>query len=1067
MRWLKSKALFMIMVVVFATFSVSLLAPEVSADSQVCCEKTKTGEYCTLASATDCDPNYNSASVSSCSQASFCKSVCCIDNSEGNCYSNTPFSTCYNQINTTYDSNVPSCDPRVVSACRLGCCNLGGSYSLKTETQCKVEVEKLPEYFAGQNYFNPSITNEYDCLQQGRSQEEGCCVSIDGTCSYTSKDQCSTTSFVQQGAGFYKNTYCSDSSLNCGCTSHAKKSCIENSDDVYWFDSCGNKEEVAEDCDLDSKLTICGLNDAKTDYTCRTANCVNPKVYPRSPNTNVSVRKHSESWCVYESAVGAFLDRPGTKHYRATCSRGVEQIEECRDFREEICIEANVQSSDLGSFSEAQCLYNDIYDSPINERISTVPLGFKFWEGASRYSPRRQGSDVCAQGNVECTVWYVKEKRGSEWRCKGNCQCENQAWLGDVANYCKSLGDCGADKNILGVRSDDGFVVEWRGHAGGQKPTKISEDTWNSWPDDGIYGGIKSIDEAASNERVRDSGLKRNEQIGNEYATYTALGGIIAGIVAYGIAYVALGVATQLALAAVAVEVGATATAAIATAAAASAASAATVIGIVVAIVILIVAAILAIVYTGGNVRTKVVNIYCNPWVAPSGGKDCAKCNTDPLGCTEYKCKSLGQACALINEGTAEQKCVDQHPNDVNSPIITPWQETLTKGYSIFKLQNGYEIQPKVKPFTRISFGFKTNEPAQCKLDTQHTKSINEMPHFFNNNPLYITEHNVSLSLPNGKDFTYYIRCRDAKGNANLAEYAIKLSTEAGADLTPPIIELTSIENGASIRNDVANTTLIAYLNEPANCKWSTTDKNYESMENLFACEFETYEDQTFYNLYQCITALTNIKPGLENNFYFKCKDNAGNENKESYKFSLRRSSPLTLSVVTDPKIEGTKLPAKQFEIKATTSAGSEDGKAKCRFMQGSIEDFDRMIDFFTTDTAQHSQQLQLKEGNYQINIVCRDSALNEAKQKLLFKVEEDTTPPKLTQVYKQAGSVFFTVDEPSKCEFAESTFTFGQGTSLAAVYTKNFAIQKPAKEYWIACQDIYENTMGPIHVVP
>lgn len=1038
MRWIKSKALSMILVLVCATFSISLLAPDVSAEQQVCCEKTKSGEFCTLASASDCDQNFNTAAVSSCSQASFCRPVCCIDNSEGTCYANTPFSTCYNQVNTTYDSNVPSCDSRVVAACRLGCCNIGGAYSLKTEQQCSVEAEKNPTYFAGQQYFDPAVTNEYDCLQKGRSQEEGCCLALEGTCSFESRDQCATSSrnIVKSGdPGFYKNTYCSDDSLSCSCTSHAKKGCIEGSDDVYWFDSCGNKEAIAEDCDLDSKLTVCGLNNAGNDYVCKTANCVNPKVYPHSPNTNVSVRKHSESWCVYEGAVGSFLDRPGTKHYRATCSRGIEQIEECRDFREEICVEATVGSSDLGNFSEAQCLYNDIYDSPIDQRISTVPLGFKFWQGASRYSPKRQGADICAQGNIQCPVYYVKESRTANYGVRGNGQCETQGWIDDAANYCKSLGDCGADINILGVKSTDGFVVEWTDWPHDPRPTSVSENAWNSWSKDGVFGGIKALDEAATKEGFKAGEMKRLEHV-SQYFGYAAA------------AYAAIGLMIILGT---------------------SAATLATipVLGWIAAVIILLIMAGISIYYSGSDVNVKTVHVYCNPWVAPSGGKDCSKCDSDPLGCTEYKCKSLGQACGLINEGTAEQKCIDQHPNDVNSPIITPWSETLTKGYSVFKLQSGYEIQPKVKPFTRITFGFKTNEPAQCKLDTKHTKSIDEMPHFFNNNPLYLTEHNVSLSLPNGQDYNYYIRCRDAKGNANSAEYAIKLSTEVGADLTPSIIEATSIENGASIRSDVENTTLIVYINEPSQCKWSTIDKNYDSMENIFVCDTETYKDQTFYNLYQCAVGLTNIKSSVENNFYFKCQDSAGNINQESYKFSLRRSSPLTLSISTVPKIEGNKLPSQSFEIKTATAGGSEDGKAHCRFSQGTLTNYDTMIDFFSTDSTQHSQQLQLREGSYQLNVICRDDALNEVTQKLQFKIEEDKIPPKLTQVYKQAGTVFFTVDELAKCEYSESTFTYGNGTPLSQTYMKNFAIQKPAKEYWVACQDVYENTLGPIHVVP
>jgi len=242
MGCIKSKAIFMSLVLICAIFTVSLLAPEVEAASNVCCEKTNAGEYCQMAPSGDCDGNFNSASVSSCDQASFCRPVCCVDNDQGTCYPNTPFSTCFNGDNTDYDSNVPSCDARVISACRLGCCNLGGSYSLQTKKQCDVKIQGYETYFSGEKYFYPDVTNERDCLQLGRAEDEGCCVAQDKTCSFTSRDQCSTSSNIIKDngdAGFYKGETCAGSSLasTCGCTARAKKDCVDGSDDVYWFDS--------------------------------------------------------------------------------------------------------------------------------------------------------------------------------------------------------------------------------------------------------------------------------------------------------------------------------------------------------------------------------------------------------------------------------------------------------------------------------------------------------------------------------------------------------------------------------------------------------------------------------------------------------------------------------------------------------------------------------------------------------------------------------------------------------------------------------------------------------------
>jgi len=65
----------------------------------------------------------------------------------------------------------------------------------------------------------------------------------------------------------------------------------------------------------------------------------------------------------------------------------------------------------------------------------------------------------------------------------------------------------------------------------------------------------------------------------------------------------------------------------------------------------------------------EVVEFHCLPWQAPIGGDDCQLCN-EFEHCSEYMCRSLGQACEIINQGTIDQKCIYKNPNDVNSPLI-------------------------------------------------------------------------------------------------------------------------------------------------------------------------------------------------------------------------------------------------------------------------------------------------------------------------------------------------------------------------------------------------------------
>ena len=81
------------------------------------------------------------------------------------------------------------------------------------------------------------------------------------------------------------------------------------------------------------------------------------------------------------------------------------------------------------------------------------------------------------------------------------------------------------------------------------------------------------------------------------------------------------------------------------------------------------------------KVEYKTVSFECLPWEAPVGGNDCEKCNDEIQTCSRYRCKSLGQACELVNEGTDKELCYWANPKDVASPMITPLEDVLTDGY--------------------------------------------------------------------------------------------------------------------------------------------------------------------------------------------------------------------------------------------------------------------------------------------------------------------------------------------------------------------------------------------------
>ncbi|MFH1364959.1 MAG: hypothetical protein ABIH28_00025, partial [archaeon] len=77
----------------------------------------------------------------------------------------------------------------------------------------------------------------------------------------------------------------------------------------------------------------------------------------------------------------------------------------------------------------------------------------------------------------------------------------------------------------------------------------------------------------------------------------------------------------------------------------------------------------------------KIVTFNCYGWQAPVGGGGCEECNSKFYPCSEYRCKSLGQACGIVNKGTDQEKCVWLNPKDVSSPTIQPWEFPLTKDH--------------------------------------------------------------------------------------------------------------------------------------------------------------------------------------------------------------------------------------------------------------------------------------------------------------------------------------------------------------------------------------------------
>ena len=493
--------------------------------------------------------------------------------------------------------------------------------------------------------------------------------------------------------------------------------------------------------------------------------------------------------------------------------------------------------------------------------------------------------------------------------------------------------------------------------------------------------------------------------------------------------------------------------------------------------------------------KKEFVQVQCLPWEPPLGGNQCEECNKDPnRPCSEYRCKSLGQACELENKGTQFEQCIWKSKFDVDSPIIRPWDEALRPtdlryipdtvvrppklGVRIVRGSNGC-----VEAFTPLQFGVTLNEPARCRVDYNHTDNFSQMQWPLGDNYL-LYNHTLLMRLPgpgneslqspllqNDGTFSVYARCMDANGNVNVDEFSFRFCVNRGPDTTPARIEKTSILEGSYVQYNVDQVPIEVYTNEPAECRWSTQSKAYEDMEHTMQCATETSQINEFL-LYTCRGNLTGIQNRDDNVFYFRCLDqptkplNERTPMRESYPLTIKGSQSLTIET-SEPNgtIYGSTSVVK-VTLTATTSNGAgEEGKAICSFSDtGAANSY---IPFDRTESYQHTQPLTLTNGTYNYSIRCVDFGGNAATTTVNFSVAVDKAAPRVTRIYRDQALKIIT-DEEAECRYSLQSCNFALRDGLKLEYanaeTKTFHYLdwKPSTSYYVRCVDGYGNEPDP-----
>lgn len=497
-----------------------------------CAERTVDGAWCQNVPLDKVNQDYRYVPTS-CDSTSYCKPGTCIDSGEGVCMERTPERVCTQENGVWRDADVNE-----VPQCQLGCCILGDEAAFVTQTRCK----KLSSDNNLETNYRTDITSEAACIAAATSDVEGACVfdrEFETTCRRTTRGECSGLEGNSQNSNvdFYEGLLCSNEDLATNCGMSEQTRVVEGKDEVFFVDTCGNLANIydanrvdeqsywdniigkAESCQLEydnrgnpTNAEICGNCDYFAgstgkrydrgidpeppeygDYICRNLNCE----YDENNDGDIDGEetfKHGETWCTQPQGAES-PNNPGGRYFRAVCYNGDVTVEPCADFRQETCIESSIPT-EQGPFSTAACRVNkwqdciaqDNEDDCENEdqrdcqwlgsEGKCVPEdapGLNFWESGT------DAGDICAKGNVECTVTLEKTFEGGNPITKtvnavrsffhgndvgtstdveGSIECvdENgnvvQSWVQDVNNACINLGDCGVSVNYIDKTGD-------------------------------------------------------------------------------------------------------------------------------------------------------------------------------------------------------------------------------------------------------------------------------------------------------------------------------------------------------------------------------------------------------------------------------------------------------------------------------------------------------------------------------------------------------------------------------------------------------------------------------------
>ena len=484
-----------------------------------------------------------------------------------------------------------------------------------------------------------------------------------------------------------------------------------------------------------------------------------------------------------------------------------------------------------------------------------------------------------------------------------------------------------------------------------------------------------------------------------------------------------------------------------------------------------------------GSMKTVEVTFECQEWQPPLGGANCEKCGEDDYTCTQYGCETLGATCEYVAE-EPKSACYNENPNDVSSPEIS-FSGKVSEGYS--GKQNGNQIKITkddgecISQFDSVNTDITTNEDALCKfgkigmkfeemLDFDDGRYKKEHSHLFVYDDLSI----LGLELKNGErqEINFEVACQDRKGTITQGNARTVISLcIVPKDFTPPFANDVYTPN-EWISYDSENAEIQRYNNEPAECRWSYEEEDFDDMENKMDCNND--EGNVELNGYKCTANVPIVNAEVK--VCTKCKDKPeleGTDREDERQknadcaWATIKKSQMQLEIIS-VKPDNETIITGSLQASVTVEAevfGGVEETTRCYLGPNKLDELNNKGNNLFSKTYE-----KYTVGNYDLIIECEDAAGNKATKTGSFKIERDLTYPEITRIYEDSGSLVIVTSESGECAFVDEqkdtacNFDFDDGKPMNAAGNKRQEHRTGfdgLKTYYIKCRDDYGNMKG------